>query len=272
MTNLAEIARCCVVTFPPNAAATDKVIGDFKEPVHCQAVATPLESQQFLAVTSPQGDELYLMVISEGVSSAVAEKEIDAFFNGLGKSEAVFRGSVRSARVSWSRNRAFIACAPDIEAEIIDAALRFTLAARATFDLERDMMSAWPMLGKHSNLSHAVSAVEQAEQPAVNQMTEKFARMKVVHLRVQNAIEQLDPMLGSHSKRLFSQLVSPSALYDRMEMLEDPIQFGQDHYELANTRLIEGKYSTTELRLEWLIVIILLAELLAILADKIHFN
>lgn len=269
MAPLAEVARAWKVRFAPAANPGEPPFGVFREPAACVALATPIEPARVFEPGAPaEGEALLLVLRQNGAEGNEAEKEADAFFADLGQREPVFRGSVRTTRVAWSRSRIFIACTPDVEAESIDAALRFTLAARATFDLERDMAAAWPLLDKHAPLSHAVTGADQAQQPQVNAMTEQFTRMKAVHLRVQTAIEQLDPMLGGHSKRLFAQLSSPAALHDRMEMLEDPIQFGIDHYELANTRLIEGKYSATELRLEWLIVIILLAELIAILADK----
>jgi hypothetical protein len=81
-----------------------------------------------------------------------------------------------------------------------------------------------------------------------------------MHLRLQTALEQLDPTLSGTSKRMFADLVEAAALHDRVEMLEDPIQFALDHYELANWRLTEIGAARTGKFLEVLIVIILLAD------------
>ena len=55
-------------------------------------------------------------------------------------------------------------------------------------------------------------------------------------------------------------LTARDALHDRVEMLEDPIQFTLDHYELANWRLTEIGAARHGHVLEVLIVIILLAD------------
>ena len=77
-------------------------------------------------------------------------------------------------------------------------------------------------------------------------MTEIATRMRVTWLRVSRSLEQLDPALAAPSKRLFAELVSAASLYDRVEMLEDPVQFALDHYETSNTRLIETSLTRTE--------------------------
>ena len=262
--------RALRVRFSGQAGPGDAVLAQIREPVVCAAVSTPADAAEALGAGSrDDGSLLCVVAAATGAAAADFEKEIDAVFAAKALDEPVFRGSVRSVRVTWSRALVFLACTPDIEAESLDAVLRFTLAARATFDLERDMAASWPVLDRFAHLSHSVGKAEQVFQADVDALTEKLMRMKVVHLRTQNAIEQLDPLLNGNSKRLFAQLASPAALADRMEMLEDPLQFSQDHCELANTRLIEGKYSHTELKLEVWIVIILLAELFAILTDKI---
>ena len=65
-----------------------------------------------------------------------------------------------------------------------------------------------------------------------------------------------------------------AGLYDRAPRLGDPVQFASDHYELANTRLIEAKNATAERTnflighiLESLIIVLLLAELTALLYE-----
>ena len=62
-----------------------------------------------------------------------------------------------------------------------------------------------------------------------------------MYLRVSKALEQLDPALGKSSKRLYSELASAAVLWDRLDPLDEPIQFTLDQYELANTRLIDAK-------------------------------
>jgi hypothetical protein len=93
-------------------------------------------------------------------------------------------------------------------------------------------------------------------------------------MRIETALEQLDPTLAEPSKRLYGELAIAAGLYDRAPRLGDPVQFASDHYELANTRLIEAKNATAERTnflighiLESLIIVLLLAELTALLYE-----
>jgi hypothetical protein len=69
-------------------------------------------------------------------------------------------------------------------------------------------------------------------------------------------------------------LAIAAGLYDRAPRLGEPVQFASDHYELANTRLIEAKNAATERTnflightLESLIIVLLLGELAALLYE-----
>ena len=79
-------------------------------------------------------------------------------------------------------------------------------------------------------------------------MTLSATRMKAQYLRLTQALEQLDPRLDETSKRIFAELILAASLYDRLELLEAPIQFALDQYEIANSRLIEEKNATKDRR------------------------
>jgi hypothetical protein len=97
-------------------------------------------------------------------------------------------------------------------------------------------------------------------------MTERVTEMKTMHLRLQLALEQLDQGLSSTSKRMYADLADAASLHDRMEMIEDPIQFALEHYELATSRLTEVSTANKGLILEALIVVVLLADFV------VHFS
>jgi chromosome segregation ATPase len=130
------------------------------------------------------------------------------------------------------------------------------------------MDSAWAHLDADAPLTHAVTSRHQKRQQHVNEMTEMVARMRVTYLRLSNSLEQLDRTISESSKRLYSELTLAAGLYDRLDQLEEPIQFAQDQYELANTRLIEAKnaarehlHAITEFGLELGIILLLVFQI-----------
>ena len=78
------------------------------------------------------------------------------------------------------------------------------------------------MTGNYHETTARITATLRASLPA---LTERVADMKTLHLRLQTAIEQLDQTLSGTSKRMYADLAEAAGLWDRMEMLEDPIQF-----------------------------------------------
>ena len=110
------------------------------------------------------------------------------------------------------------------------------------------MQEMWTTMETDAPLTHAVTPRQQGSQKHVNEMTLSATRMKAQYLRLTQALEQLDPRLDETSKRIFAELILAASLYDRLELLEAPIQFALDQYEIANSRLIEEKNATKDRR------------------------
>jgi hypothetical protein len=144
---------------------------------------------------------------------------------GEKRREARVRADVRTLRVVWDESRALIYASNSDIRSALDAIARFSVAQKEALALEATMKSAWASIETDTGLTHAVTKREQKRQRHVNEMTEIATRMRVTWLRVSRSLEQLDPALAAPSKRLFAELVSAASLYDRVEMLEDPVQF-----------------------------------------------
>jgi hypothetical protein len=176
----------------------------------------------------------------------------------------VVRAGLRSIRVVWSQDRAIVYSAPDLLDDTLDAVIRFTVAERETAGLERRMMDVYSTIEKHTPLTHTPPRRRYRQIKAeVNEITEEATRMAGVLLRLQTAIEQLDPALSANSKRLYAELVLQAGVFDRLEMLEDPIDYAVELYERINARMIEAKASASEIWAERAILVVLLAEFAA---------
>jgi hypothetical protein len=214
------------------------------------AALAPLDASIALSRAEPEtAGGLTVVWLPPGVRTpATIEREADEWIRAgsARRKEVNVRADVRTVRVLWDESRALIYASPGDIRFALDATFRFSLVQREALALEATMKSAWASIEADSALTHSVTRRQQRQQRRVNEMTEVATRMKAAWLRIANSLEQLDPMLAEPSKRLFAELVSGAALYDRMEMLEDPIQFALDQYELANTRLIVAKQAYKE--------------------------
>jgi hypothetical protein len=255
-------------TFEPGrlAAPGDIVIRDPEQP----AVAHPIAVEAALA--DVEGNDA-LCVIWAPIGSAVPldmEQRLSAWIEDAGQRGPTVNVSIRTVRVVWANARALVYAGAEHWPDALDAVIRFTALFQDTLALERRLQSLWPTINRHVPLSHAVSFRAQRQQRAVSQMTETVTRMRMSFLQIQSAIEQLDPRLSRGSKRLCAELILQAAIHDRLELLEDPIEFALNHYEVANTRLIEHKYGSLELLLTALIVLALLLQTSVILWQELR--
>ncbi len=222
---------------------------EIAEPRDVTAVLVPMAPSEALAQDGPHNGILTVVWMPPGVNTpATIERDADAWMRGAGaqRKEASVRAEVRTMRVVWDQSRAVIYASPSDIGWALDAIVRFTVAQKETLALEETMKSTWASIGLDAALTHAVSRRHQKMQRHVNEMTEVATRMKMAWLRVMRSLEQLDPALALPSKRLFAELVAAASLYDRMEMLEEPVQFALDHYEISNTRLIDTNLAREE--------------------------
>jgi hypothetical protein len=255
-------AQAWRISFPAAAPAQQPALAVINEPINVVAVAAPIELTDALAASAPQDGSLLVVWVPSATGNIVdLDTRLHAWIRrDLAPNQSPVHASIKTVRVTCSDTRAVIYAAPEHLSDTMDAVARFTLAARQTTALEARMAATWPQIKTHTPLTHAVTRKQLRMQPQVDAMTERATEMKAMHLRLQTALEQLDPTLSGTSKRMFADLVEAAALHDRVEMLEDPIQFALDHYELANWRLTEIGAARTGKLLEVLIVVILLAD------------
>ena len=224
---------------------------EIAEPRNVTALLTPLTlSVAFRQPHLPTDGAVIVVWMPPTVDRAsTVERDADEWMRGAGekRKEAIVRADVRTMRVVWDEGRAVIYASQRDIHSALDAIVRFSLVQQEAVALEAAVRSEWASIEANVDLTHAVTRRDQRRQRHLNEITEMAARRKIAWLRVSRSIEQLDPTLAEPSKRLFAELVSGASLYDRMEMLDDPIQYALDQYELANARLTEASHARKEL-------------------------
>jgi hypothetical protein len=265
----ASQAQAWKISYLAAAPAGQSPLAVISEPRAVVAVASPIELAEAMAMPAgPREDSLLVIWVPSAVGVPVdLDSSLQTWIRrDLPPNRAPVQASIKTVRVVCTETRSIIYAVPEHLSEAMDAVARFTLAARQTADLEAQVAATWRDIQVHTPLTHAVKGKQLRLQPQVNAMTERVTEMKTMHLRLQLALEQLDQGLSSTSKRMYADLADAASLHDRMEMIEDPIQFALEHYELATSRLTEVSTANKGLILEALIVVVLLADFV------VHFS
>jgi hypothetical protein len=256
-------AQAWRIAFLAEAQSRTPPLAVIKEPINAVAVASPVDLADALAASpAPQDDGLLVIWVKSAPGSALdLDARLQAWIKvGRGEGQGALHASIKTVRVACTEARCIIHAAPEQLADAMDAVARFVPALRATGALEARMTATWPRIKAHTPLTHAVTRAQLRLQDEVDVETERATEMKALHLRLMTAVAQLDQNLSATSRRIYADLAEAAALPDRVEMLEDPIQFALDHYELANWRLTEIGAARTGKVLEVLIILILLAD------------
>jgi hypothetical protein len=260
----ADEAQAWNVHFGPTNGATGAgwQVHHIREPLPLLAISEPIDFAHALELPrAAAGDtKLTLIWLPSGGPSASLEEEALAWLEG--EDGEIVRAGIRTVRVAWTSDRCVVYSPVEQFADALDAVLRFTIAKRLATSLEARMLDIWADLDRDVPLSRGVK-LWRARRRRVIERTDRITRMNAEFLRLQTALEQLDVKLSSASKRLYAELVLQGTIYDRVEMMEDPIQFVMAHYELANTRFLELRNAFLDHWLEAAIVVLLAAQVYA---------
>jgi hypothetical protein len=243
------VAQSWELVFSASAPKGDLESIVIREPRETIATLHERSPEDTFAPPSPDADRFTLVWAPPNISApTVFEREAETWMRSgqNGGAGELVRASVRTVRVVWSKDRAVVFSAVAERKLAIEAVARFTVACREASRLEADTRAMWGPLQDDIALTHSVTARDQARQRSTDERTETVARMRMAWLRLSTSLEQLDPALTDLSKRVFAELTAAAALYERLEMSEDSIQFALDQYEVANTRLIEWKMERRE--------------------------
>lgn len=175
--------------------------------------------------------------------------------NWIAAAPTLVRASISTISVLWAKNQAVLFCAPELAEAGYDAIVRFTVIAREADWLQNRMSDSWRFVDDNLDRLHAASP--RVDRKSVDARSEEIARLNMRLLTTQTSLEQLDQRLDATSKRLCGELILAANLHDRLEMLEEPIEFIRNHYELVQGRLQDSKHAMRETWLELLIILLL---------------
>jgi outer membrane protein OmpA-like peptidoglycan-associated protein len=245
-------ARAWRVTFrvPASEADFGSLVPDAPRPL--VAVREEFDVTEALDAASPETESTEFVIIWAPPGATSVERRVESW---VGAQSPLLRASISTIRVVWSNNRAMFFCAPEPSESGYDAVVRFTVIMREAAALDEQMASVWRSMNEH--VRFAVGSPAWSKRKEINLAAKKAVETKMALLRTQTSLEQLDAKLASTSKRLCAEMILAANLHDRLEVMEDPLQFANDRYEIVNARLIESNYARKGLWMEVLIALLL---------------
>ncbi|GAC1399333.1 MAG: hypothetical protein NVSMB68_14750 [Thermoanaerobaculia bacterium] len=166
-------------------------------------------------------------------------------------------------RIVVGKTRALIVS--DSPAEPLRAASAAWYVRQQLTFLDEAIRGFWKRAEEDVPLTHSVTRRHLGNVSHVNEMTVKVAELRFRAVELQRFA--VGDMLHAEGRRTFLALLEEMDLEDRLEAIDDAVETLQDLYELANDRLTEFTFFNREYRLEWLILLLLLVEVLQIFGE-----
>jgi hypothetical protein len=208
-----------------------------------------------------------IATIPTGAPRGLVER-IEAEIAGAARQDWPLIDFTARTRVLWSLRRAAVFGAPEQFDDALPALAALSFLAQGVSSLESEARAVFAGLERDAGLTHAVGASDLARQGHVDAMTRRGWRLRTGQIALTRLAERPCEMTPA-ALRLFRELALQISLEERLAALEDMIECIQDLYESATDRLTEFRYFHTEYRVEILILIVLLAELLLLARDFI---
>jgi hypothetical protein len=247
---------------PAGAAA----LSSFAHPYPRIAVAETLSVEELLALpvaAEPEVDQLRLVLLPAGLASPLElQQRAEEWMHrgGLSAGQPTADLMLRSERILWRPGQALMIGPPERLQEVMPGLIEFAFYEGELRKLERETEADWETAEVDVYLTHSVDAEALERRGHVDEMTLHVTRRRMRFARLEPSLEKASISLPGPARRLATELASQAEVIDRLGWLDDRIEVCEDLYELANDRLSEFTYFNREFRLEFWIIVLLVAE------------
>lgn len=232
----------------------------FAHPALTRAVRTPLESG-----SPPAGHDAFDLLTLEGTPKdhPGARAELHAWASDATAIAATLPG----AQIVWRPGLASILAAQDRMEPLLLALVEFAFFEGELRKLEVEIDAAWPELETDTTLAYDVTAKDLERGAEIGARVERMLQRRIRFARIETPLLQTRPSLGSMAQDLGERLRDKARIESRMETLDGHLEVFEHVYEMGSQRIGETRASRKEQKLEWLIIILLAAEVLMLLLD-----
>jgi hypothetical protein len=164
--------------------------------------------------------------------------------------------------------RAVLVAPPETRAGWLDAVEAFGFLERELTRLEREVAGAYANEAEgFADLLAPPSARAQGREGALLAYAARAQRQRREFALLEPLLDEPPEDLSLPERQLFALLGENHAIERRLRALDDRLEVLEDQSEALGERLLESGLARRELRLEWLIVVILALELVGVVVE-----
>jgi len=245
------------IRFVPQLPERAVALAAFNDPAPCFAIA--VEHPADSAATDAHGSlDVTLLSPESSIPAQVPAAAASSIFVKL-----------RGAELTWRPGHATLQSDPTQADALLPALAEFAHYERELRQIEAQIASGWADLEQDKSLAFDVTPADLARREDVgSRMNQAFAR-RIRYARIEPHLYEPGAALSSAGQKLGAELRERARIEARLETADAQLEVYEHIYEMGGQRLGEFRASHEEHKLEWIIIVLLAAELVALLAQMV---
>lgn len=175
----------------------------------------------------------------------------------------------RGVELTWRPGYATLQCDPGQADSLLPALVEFAHYERELRSIEAEIAAGWTDLEQDKALAFEVKAADLTRSDSVGaRMNQAFGR-RIRYARIEPHLYEPEATLSAAGQKLGAELREKARSEARLETVDAQLEVYEHIYEMSGQRLGEYRAAHEEHTLEWIIIVLLAAELLALLAQML---
>src|SRR5580658_6732807 len=191
-------------------------------------------------------------------------RKTEEWLNSGKASPAVGDALMQSDQIRLRGDRALIIADAKRLDEYLPGLAVFAYNEKQISDIEAKVAKLWEQMRGDIPLTESSRLGMLGRQSGIDGLVGELARTRMSLTAADQAIYLPAPTLSLTAQRLQNELALTSRHADRVEALDERLEVLEDNYERISDRMYELKLHRRELIAEWMIVLLLFAEALAL--------
>jgi len=264
------------VRFVDKISGNDAVLMSFKDPVPCFAILgdAPVAAKR-AAATEPHGEELevdllILPTLTQG--SPLATDRRDAVWMERGDDRdappPVFI-KARGAELTWRPGRALLQCDSEQAETLLAGVVEFAHYEYELRRIEDEIANTWVQLEQDKALAFEVTTGDLERSAVVGERMNRVLQRRIRFARIEPHLYEAAASLSAGGRKLGDELREKARIEGRLETVDAQLEVFEGVYEMSGQRMGEYRAARQEHMLEWIIIVLLAAEMILLLVQTV---
>jgi hypothetical protein len=175
----------------------------------------------------------------------------------------------RGVELTWVPGRAALQCDPGQTEALLSAVVEFAYYESELRRIEREIADAWVELDQDKALAFDVTPTDLERSEAVGVRMNKTLGRRIRFARIEPHLYEPQAELSAVSRKLGEELREKVRIETRLETVDGQLEVFEHVYEMSGQRMGEYRAAREEHVLEWVIILLLGAELLLLLVQTV---